>query len=486
LGANWGDDGYFYVSYYDSKIGKENHVFSNAQSTTNYYRVYQYDPLGWVNSLGYERNSAWFGNIFTAMGDELLKAVSFYVASPNSSYEIYVYLDADSGPTSGSLSTTQTGTIVFPGYHTVHLDHPTIITLKQKFSVLVKLTTPGYNYPIPIEYPIMGYSSQANGNAGESYISSDGVTWEDLTNSMSNANACLKAFTVYVNPSPDFDGDGNTDVATYDVANGWWFLHNSGDSNYVFDAIGMEDGSRWKPVIGDYDGDGKTDVAVYDGQDGWWFFHYSSGGYFYDHIGQGGPGYAAVPGDYDGDWVTDIAVYDETNGNWFIKNSQGDYGFDSLGGTGWVAVPADYDGDGKTDVAVYNVAEGWWYLHYSNDGSYVFDAIGVGGGSRWEPVPGDYEGDGKTDVGVYDSEYGWWLFHYSSGGYFYDHIGQGGTGFAAVPGDYDGDGITDLAVYDETNGYWFIKSSKGDYGFDSLGGTGWIPVNLPYLFGLAF
>jgi hypothetical protein len=274
----------------------------------------------------------------------------------------------------------------------------------------------------------------------------------------------------------DFDSDAKTEVAVYDVANGWWFIHHSKDGSYVFDAIGVGGGPQWKPVPGDYGGDGKTDVSVYDAQYGWWLFHYSSGSYFYDHIGVGGTGYTAVPGDYNGDGITDIAVYGEANADWFIKYSSGGYAYDSLGGTGWVPFPADYDGDGKIDVAVYNVAEGWWYLHHSRDGSYVFDAIGVGGGSQWKPVPGDYDGDGKADVAVYDAQDGWWLFHYTAGGYFYDHIGVGGTGHGAVPGDYDGDGVTDIAVYEETNGYWYTKYSSGGYGFDSLGGSGNVPV----------
>jgi hypothetical protein len=303
----------------------------------------------------------------------------------------------------------------------------------------------------------------------------------------SRSTSAWNCFTTPGRPRhTDFDGDGKTDVAVYDVANGWWYLHNSEDGGYVFDAIGVGGGSQWKPVSGDYDGDGKSDVAVYDADYGWWLFHYTAGGYFYDHIGVGGTGYTAVPGNYDGDGVTDIAVYNGTNGDWYIKYSSGGYGFDNLGGTGSIPLPADYDGDGKTDVAVYDVANGWWYLHYSSDGSYVFDAIGVGGGSQWRPVPGDYDGDRKADVAVYDAQNGWWLFHYTAGGYFYDHIGVGGTGYGGVPGDYDGDGVTDIAVYNQTNGYWYVKYSSGGYGFDSLGGPGSVPVNLPYLLGSAF
>lgn len=61
---------------------------------------------------------------------------------------------------------------------------------------MIQLSTPGYNYPIPLEYPYSGYSSAATANAGESYVSHDGNSWSDITNSHPNTNVCLKAFTV--------------------------------------------------------------------------------------------------------------------------------------------------------------------------------------------------------------------------------------------------------------------------------------------------
>jgi C1A family cysteine protease len=45
-GPGWGDGGYFYISYEDSNCGYENAGFYSAESTTNYYYIYQYDPLG--------------------------------------------------------------------------------------------------------------------------------------------------------------------------------------------------------------------------------------------------------------------------------------------------------------------------------------------------------------------------------------------------------------------------------------------------------
>ena len=50
FGTSWGDNGYFYVSYYDANIGKYNAAFT-AQPTTNYNNIYQYDPLGATRQL---------------------------------------------------------------------------------------------------------------------------------------------------------------------------------------------------------------------------------------------------------------------------------------------------------------------------------------------------------------------------------------------------------------------------------------------------
>ena len=195
-GTGFGQNGYFYISYYDSNIGKDNAVFM-AEPTVNYNHVYQYDPLGWIVSYGYGNNTGWFANIFTANSTEQIAAASFYAASPNSTYEINIYIDILAGqPKSGTSAGSKTGTLSSAGYHSIPLDSPILLTPGQKFSVVVKLSTPGYNYPIPLEYPYSGYSSAATANAGESYVSQDGNSWNDITGYYGNTNVCLKAFTV--------------------------------------------------------------------------------------------------------------------------------------------------------------------------------------------------------------------------------------------------------------------------------------------------
>jgi hypothetical protein len=198
-GTDWGDRGYFYVSYYDEFFARFTAAFK-AEIPSNYEINYQYDPLGWTSSLGYiGSETAWMANIFTSSSNIPLKVVSFYAAANQNSYEIYIYTDVNSGqPRSGILRAVKEGQINSAGYHTIALDSAVRLAVNQKFSVVMKLKTVGYNYPIPIEEPIYYYSSGARAHAGESFISSNGSSWNDLHTSWGsrfwNTNVCLKTF----------------------------------------------------------------------------------------------------------------------------------------------------------------------------------------------------------------------------------------------------------------------------------------------------
>ncbi|HOE19157.1 MAG TPA: lectin like domain-containing protein, partial [Syntrophorhabdaceae bacterium] len=196
-GTSFGDGGYFYISYYDTRLAYSmNYLFHSGESTTNYSRIYQYDPLGWLGSFGYSNETGWFANIFTAQASENLTAVSLYNTSLNSSYEIYIYTGVTPGvPRSGTLAATDTGTIQYPGYTTVDLSSPVYLSSGERFSIVVKLTAPGVGTPIPLEKRIEGYSSGATASPGQSFVSSDGSFWSDLTSIYANDNVCLKGFT---------------------------------------------------------------------------------------------------------------------------------------------------------------------------------------------------------------------------------------------------------------------------------------------------
>ncbi len=203
-GTAWGDGGYFYVSYYDARIGEYCVVFNSAETVDNYSYTYAYDHLGWVNNFGNEvAETAWFANIFTALPGHSVTAVGFYAPAASSVYEVYVYTGVTAGlPLNGTLVSAKAGTLQASGYHTVELSAPVSVSSGQMFSVAVKLTTPGYTYPVSVEYAIPLYSSAASANPGESFISINGTDWLDTTGILASMNVCLKAFAVEIPSLP--------------------------------------------------------------------------------------------------------------------------------------------------------------------------------------------------------------------------------------------------------------------------------------------
>ncbi len=194
-GTLWGESGYFYISYYDTNIGKNCVVFNNAEPTNNYDVMYQYDPLGWVTSAGFGSDTAHFANIFTAKQTGTISAVGFYTPVANSQYEIKIYKNIyGKTPIDGNISMTKYGIISGAGYHTIKLALDVGVSKNEKFSAVVRLKTPGYNYPIALEAPISWYSSKASALPGESFVSSDGISWTDVTLSSPGTNICIKVY----------------------------------------------------------------------------------------------------------------------------------------------------------------------------------------------------------------------------------------------------------------------------------------------------
>ncbi len=203
---DWGEDGYFYISYYDTIFGNDegieagetkptggNYLYT-AENVSNYDRIYQYDPLGWTACEGYNNSSAYAANVFTATANETLEAVSFYAVDENTLYDISIYLDPDNGPVNSSGPVERkNGTQTMAGYYTIDLDNNVSLTAGQNFSVVIKLTTPDYNYPLAVEEPVYGYSDNAHAEPGQSYVSNNGTFWTDLADDQTNN--CIKAFT---------------------------------------------------------------------------------------------------------------------------------------------------------------------------------------------------------------------------------------------------------------------------------------------------
>ncbi|WP_292731908.1 lectin like domain-containing protein [Methanoculleus sp.] len=210
-GTGWGDDGYFYISYYDDSFNTslaQPAVFT-AEPTPNYDNIYQYDPYGWTSSCTIHEPGEWTyaANVFRATGNEKVAAAGFYTPAIDSEYSISIYRGQET-------LTTQNGTIEDVGFHTIALDNPVRVRAGETFTVCLALKTPGYDYPIIIEKPIAGYSSNADASPGESYVSSDGVAWIDV--SAQDMNVCIKAYARSIAP-PNFTASATAGPAPLTV-----------------------------------------------------------------------------------------------------------------------------------------------------------------------------------------------------------------------------------------------------------------------------
>lgn len=186
-GTSFGNQGYFYVSYYDVSVGKDNAVFNGVENFNNYSNNYQYDK-DYEETLDYGGQGNWFSNVFTANSNtsnkESLAAISFYTDKENTAYEIYEDSNYDTNKfTKITSNKVASGTISMPGYHTIKLNQAIPLTAGTNFAIAVKLV--GSTIPL----------SPGGNNASKSFVSSDGVNWRNPSYNSTGLNVCLKAFT---------------------------------------------------------------------------------------------------------------------------------------------------------------------------------------------------------------------------------------------------------------------------------------------------
>ena len=137
-GRDYGDDGYFWMSYEEASLSDTMLVF-DFEKADNYDHIYQYDGSAGVRYQSADTITA--AAVYKATGNQILKAVGVGVASVGTDYtiEIYTNLTDLNNPQSGELSSRTSGTTTFQGYHTMKLDKWVPISEGETFSVVVSL-----------------------------------------------------------------------------------------------------------------------------------------------------------------------------------------------------------------------------------------------------------------------------------------------------------------------------------------------------------
>lgn len=235
--TSWGNNGYFWVSYYDTSLTGYSSgtyegyaVFYIPEKMEKYEYNYQYDGAINTSSLSFGINTIYGANVFTAKGSQLLKSVGISnMYNTNVSYEVFIYNNLPSNytsPTNGTLVTTQTGFLTYSGLHTIPLDNPVKLTNGNRFSVVVKLSVPSGTVGMDVTYTadiLFGDITIKSTNAiaaKQSYLGYNGTDWTDLT-TYNNQNVRIKAFTsnaYTLSKSGTQNGSFTLSNGIYDVA----------------------------------------------------------------------------------------------------------------------------------------------------------------------------------------------------------------------------------------------------------------------------
>jgi C1A family cysteine protease len=227
-GVGWGEAGFFYVSYNDSKILYYNAYWPVRIDNVPSSKVYGYDDLGNYQSVGYGSPVGYTLVKFVATGKQLLTKVGTYAMGSNATLAIDVFdnFDRFAQTISGPLSHQEGLSCPMPGYYTFNLPTPLTIEEGNDFYIRIRYVTPSFNNPIPIEKLITGYSAPFI-ETYVSWVSDSGsdLTWFTIGGSTNNYrwDPCIKVYAETLltwtgNVSNDWNCASNWSPASVPVA----------------------------------------------------------------------------------------------------------------------------------------------------------------------------------------------------------------------------------------------------------------------------
>jgi hypothetical protein len=181
-GTNWGENGFFYISYYDKTLLNCEDVTNYATSiiienTEPYNKNYQ-RTLIWGGDFQSGSQNVSYMNVFEALDDDLIAAVGTYFDQEGMYYTIEIYVNYE-------LKLTQAGVSPYFGYRTIKLNK--YIPIKEG-DVFKAVITSNAAPTVNLTYGRAHYTQNT------SFISFDGGSMVDSYDL--GYIACLKVYTV--------------------------------------------------------------------------------------------------------------------------------------------------------------------------------------------------------------------------------------------------------------------------------------------------
>lgn len=200
-GTDFGDNGYFWISYEDASLC--DYTTLTAAKADLYDSVSQYDGYGYNKAVEFKNTkAAYIANVFTAQKNSTLSHIGFYTLSSDTDYTVLIYrhVNKNSGdPTDGTLAYSMSAHAEFAGYHTIPLGQKVSVQKGETYSAVIAYPlSDGESVCIPAEGKTVTSDGITTHFAAEEKCSYTGsvqngkVIWTDAVKDGYN-NVCLKA-----------------------------------------------------------------------------------------------------------------------------------------------------------------------------------------------------------------------------------------------------------------------------------------------------
>ena len=193
---NFGNNGYFWLSYYDPTITMcASYDFNgskaeNKKSSGYYAYGYDYMPVMVVNNDTTD-DPAYTANVFTASSSQKIRSLSCQTAAAGDTvtYELYKLNKGYTSPEDGTLMYKTTKTYQYAGYHRIDFSKSCFLSAGDKFSVVITEKDTDNKFVLPVNTAMSkaaGQKTYATSviNKGESYVCSSDTNnvWSDWKN----------------------------------------------------------------------------------------------------------------------------------------------------------------------------------------------------------------------------------------------------------------------------------------------------------------
>ena len=192
-GTGFGDDGVFYISYYDSNIGNQAVSYVKVDTNNTYSYIYQSDLCGWVGQIGYNKQWAYGANTFVADSAQQIEAAGFYALGENTSYQLYFVSNYENTSSLSEKELVASGTLQDKGYYTIKFNSAKAVEEGESFAIVLYVNTPDTKRPLAVEYATDKMTEAVDITDGKGFISNNGLDWENVEDAV-KSNLCIKAY----------------------------------------------------------------------------------------------------------------------------------------------------------------------------------------------------------------------------------------------------------------------------------------------------